>query len=229
MGSPPPRSGRSIDFFDQKNRYLVTLAPVSPRRNNRSRAQTSIFAIENLMSSTRARRQEARKCRPEEFSARMKSFNSHCFFSISALLHQCTKAWIIPKPFISYWFFQYFCSPALGHEGRKSTKVIHFLFCLVFLLLAQGFWDLDIGLWIFGFWTPDFGFRMLNFRFSTLTFGLWPLDVGFWILDFGFWNSGQGFRIVQSPWTLGFGPWPLGYGLCVLGFGLWTLGFGFWI
>ena len=149
------------------------------------------------------------------------------FFSISALLHQCTKAWIIRKPFISYSFFQYFCFPALGHEGRKSTKVIHFLFCLVFLLLAQGFWDLDIGLWIFGFWTPDFGFRMLNFRFPTLTFGLWPLDAGFWILDFGFWNSGQGFRIVQSPWTSDFGLWTLAFGLWTLRSGFWALGFGF--
>ena len=31
----------------RKNRYLVTLALVSPRRNTRSRAQTSIFTIEN--------------------------------------------------------------------------------------------------------------------------------------------------------------------------------------
>ena len=30
-----------------KNRYLVTPAVVSPRRNSRSRAQTSIFTIEN--------------------------------------------------------------------------------------------------------------------------------------------------------------------------------------
>ena len=147
------------------------------------------------MSSTRARRQEARKCcQPGCLNHSIPIV----FFSISALLHHCTKAWIIPKPFISYWFFQYFCSPALGHEGRKSMKVIHFLFCLVFLLLAQGFWDLDIGLWIFGFWTPNFGFRMLNFRFSTLTFG-------FWILDFGFWHSDQGFRIAQSPKSKDFG------------------------
>ena len=86
-GSPVEVRPEYSFFLIRKNRYLVTLARVSPRRNNRSRAQTPIFAIENLMSSSRARRQEARKCRPEEFSARMKSFNSHCFFSISALLH----------------------------------------------------------------------------------------------------------------------------------------------
>ena len=102
-GSQPGVRGRYSYFLIRKNRYLVTLARVSPRRNNRSRAQTSIFAIENLMSSTRARRQEARKCRPEEFSARMKSFNSLCFF-------------------------QYLCSPAPVHEGMNNTKTIHFLF-----------------------------------------------------------------------------------------------------
>ena len=111
--APPPESGGSRGevggkysfFFIRKNRYLVTLARVSPRRNNRSRAQTSIFAIENLMSSTRARRQEARKCRPEasgnEDRKSMKSFNS-------------------------YYFFQYFCSPAPVHEGMNNTKTIHF-------------------------------------------------------------------------------------------------------
>ena len=107
--APPPSQaqvrGKYSFFLIRKNRYLVTLARVSPRRNNRSRAQTSIFAVENLMSSTRARRQEARKCRPEEFSARMKSLNSHCFF-------------------------QYFCSPAPVHEGMNNTKTIHFLFIL---------------------------------------------------------------------------------------------------
>ena len=107
----------------------MTLARVSPRRNNRSRAQTSIFAIENRMSSTRARRQEARKCRPEEFSARMKSFNSHCFFQYfcsPAPVHEgMNNTKTIHFLLI---FFQYFCSPALGHEGRKSTQVIHFLF-----------------------------------------------------------------------------------------------------
>ena len=120
MGAPPPspgevspESGGSIDFFlIRKNRYLVTLARVSPRRNNRSRAQTSIFAIENLMSSTRARRQEARKCRPEEFSARMKSFNSHCFFSVFLLS----------------------CTPV--HEGMNNTKTIHFLLVFSVLLLS---------------------------------------------------------------------------------------------
>ena len=166
MGSPPPREsggGRakvrgkySIDSI-RKNRYLVTLARVSPRRNNRSRAQTSIFAIENLMSSTRARRQEARKCRPEEFSARYEMIQ----FKL---------------------FFQYFCSPAPVHEGMNNSKTIHFLLifsvfllsCMrprrqkkyeshsfpifsVFLFLAQGFWDLDIGLR-----TLDFGLRTLN-------------------------------------------------------------------
>ena len=37
----------SHTHFDQKKQYLVTLALVSSRRNRRSRAQTSIFTIEN--------------------------------------------------------------------------------------------------------------------------------------------------------------------------------------
>ena len=39
--------GRSSFILIRKNAYLVTLALVSPRRNRRSRAQTSIFTIEN--------------------------------------------------------------------------------------------------------------------------------------------------------------------------------------
>ena len=41
-----PRGGGPFILI-RKNRYLVTLALVSPRRNRRSRAQTSIFTIEN--------------------------------------------------------------------------------------------------------------------------------------------------------------------------------------
>ena len=40
------RGGRRSTLIG-KNRCLVTLALVSPRRNSRSRAQTSIFTIEN--------------------------------------------------------------------------------------------------------------------------------------------------------------------------------------
>ena len=36
-----------LTHFDEKNKYLVTLALVSSRQNSRSRAQTSIFIIEN--------------------------------------------------------------------------------------------------------------------------------------------------------------------------------------
>ena len=39
--------GRSSFTLIRKNAYLVTLALVSPRRNRRSRAQTSIFTIED--------------------------------------------------------------------------------------------------------------------------------------------------------------------------------------
>ena len=44
-----PREVRARSSFTliRKNAYLVTLALVSPRRNRRSRAQTSIFTIEN--------------------------------------------------------------------------------------------------------------------------------------------------------------------------------------
>ena len=169
MGSPPPRvrgkSGGSRGevapeysiFLIRKNRYLVTLARVSPRRNNRSRAQTSIFAIENLMSSTRARRQEARKCRPEEFSARMKSFNSHCFF-------------------------QYFCSPAPVHEGMNNTKTIHFLLIFSVFLLScirarrQKKYESHSFPILFGISASGPG---------ILGFGHWALDL--WILDSGLW------------------------------------------
>ena len=40
-------AGRSLFTLIRKNAYLVTLALVSPTRNSRSRAQTSIFTIEN--------------------------------------------------------------------------------------------------------------------------------------------------------------------------------------
>ena len=40
-------AGRSALRLIRKNAYLVTLALVSPTRNSRSRAQTSIFTIEN--------------------------------------------------------------------------------------------------------------------------------------------------------------------------------------
>ena len=42
-----PARSRSGNHFEQKNAYLVTLALVSPRRNSRLRAQTSIFTIDN--------------------------------------------------------------------------------------------------------------------------------------------------------------------------------------
>ena len=144
----------------RKNRYLLTLARVSPRRNNRSRAQTSIFTIENRMSSTRARRQEARKCRPEEFSARMKSFNSHCFF-------------------------QYFCSPAPVHEGMNNTNTINFpidFFSISALLhwgtkaekVRKSF--ISYFVWYFCFWPRDFGIWTLGS--GSLDFGLRTLDLG---------------------------------------------------
>ena len=141
----------------RKNRYLVTLARVSPRRNNRSRAQTSIFAIENLMSSTRARRQEARKCRPEESRKSMKSFNSHCFF-------------------------QYFCSPAPVHEGMNNTKTIHFLLIFSVFLLScirarrQKKYESHSFPILFGISASGPG---------ILGFGHWALDL--WILDSGLW------------------------------------------
>ena len=137
----------------------MTLARVSPKRNNRSRAQTSIFAIENLMSSTRARRQEARKCRPEEFSARMKSFNSHCFFPYFCSPAPVHEGMNNTKTIhFLLFFFRYVCSPALGHEARKSTKVIHFLFLFsISAFLAQGLWTLGLGRWAL-----DFGFRTLD-------------------------------------------------------------------
>ena len=158
MGSPPREVTPEYSIFlIRKNRYLVTLARVSPRRNNRSRAQTSIFAIENLMSSTRARRQEARKCRPEEFSARMKSFNSHCFF-------------------------QYFCSPAPVHEGMNNTKTIHFLLIFSVFLLScvrarrQKKYESHSFPILFGISASGPG---------ILGFGHWALDL--WILDSGLW------------------------------------------
>ena len=136
----------------------MTLARVSPRRNNRSRAQTSIFAIENLMSSTRARRQEARKCCPEEFSARMKSFNSHCFF-------------------------QYFCSPAPVHEGMNNTKTIHFLLIFSIFLLScirarrQKKYESHSFPILFGISASGPG--ILGFRHWALD--LWILESGLWI------------------------------------------------
>ena len=39
--------GHSSFILISKNQYLVTLALVSPRRNSRSRAQTSIYTVEN--------------------------------------------------------------------------------------------------------------------------------------------------------------------------------------
>ena len=67
--APPPESGGSqgevrgkySSLLIRRKRYLVTLARVSPRRNNRLRAQTSIFAIENqhfLVACIRTRRQK---------------------------------------------------------------------------------------------------------------------------------------------------------------------------
>ena len=42
--------GHSSFILLRRNAYLVTLALVSPRRNTRSRAQTSIFTIENWVA-----------------------------------------------------------------------------------------------------------------------------------------------------------------------------------
>ena len=154
---PPRVNPEYSSFLIRKNRYLVMLARVSPRRNNRSRAQTSIFAVENLMSSTRARRQEARKCRPEEDRKSMKSFNSHCFF-------------------------QYFCSPAPVHEGMNHTKTIHFLLVFSIFLLScirarrQKKYESHSFPILFGISASGPG---------ILGFGHWALDL--WILDSGLW------------------------------------------
>ena len=46
-GAMKGAGGRSSFILIRKSQYLVTLALVSSRRNRRSRAQTSIFTIEN--------------------------------------------------------------------------------------------------------------------------------------------------------------------------------------
>ena len=137
-GFAPPREsgasqgevrGRYSSFLIRKNRYLVTLARVLPRRNKRSRAHTSIFTIENqhfLVSCIRERRQK--KYEIIQFLL--------FFFSISALLHQCTKAWIIRKPFISYSFFSVFLLPCI--RARRQKKYESHSFPIFFSISASG-------------------------------------------------------------------------------------------
>ena len=151
-----PRLRDALSYCYLPHSVTRTFAPLRP--NGRSRAQTSIFAIENqhfLVSCIRARRQETGARRQGKYESHSSPI---VFFSISALLHQCTKAWIIPKPFISYWFFSVFLLSCIRARRQKKYESHSFpVFVQYFCFPGPG----------------------------TLDFGIWTLGSGLWILDFG--------------------------------------------
>ena len=160
MGSPPPSQGEvgrkySIlgrKFWSEKIdtwwRLLASRLDETPGRELKH--QYLQYKIEHFLGScTRARRQE--KYEIMQFLLFFSVFRLSCF---SARRHEEFENHSFPIVFIVFLF------SCIGHENRKSTKVIHFLFLFsISDFLAQGLWTLGFGRWAldFGFWTLDLG------------------------------------------------------------------------
>ena len=150
----------------------------------------------------------------------MESYNSYCFFSIPALLHQCRKACRIRKPSFPIFFFSI---SALLHQGTKAEKVRKSF--ISYFVWYFCFWprDFGIGHWALDLWILESGLRIQDVALQLFDFELWTLTFGRWILDSGFWFWEFRSRFPHSPKSKVLGLW-------ILAFGLWTLRYsGLWI
>ena len=158
---PPPESGggraqvgrKYSIFLIRKNRYLVTLARVSPRRNNRSRAQTSIFAIENRTLSGLLH-QGTKAAKVWNHAIRI----VFSVFLLSCSVHRDMKN---SKNIHFLLIFSVFLFSCIRARKQKKYESHSFpVFVQYFCFSGPG--TLDFGIWTFGF-------------------GLWILDFGLWI------------------------------------------------